>query len=89
MRFTIVRRGIGFIWRIGQFDISASIKRAHTHLRKHSHAAFTWFHFYAYIYVCLQVIHMAYLGQTEKSINWGLIAILIKPTEDENKIIGK
>ena len=82
-------RGFGFVWRIGHFDVSGSIKAVHTHIRRNSHVLFTWFHFYAYIYVCINVILMAYRGETEKSINWGLIAVLIKPTDDENKIIGK
>lgn len=81
--------GFGFVVRIGQFDISGSINRAHRHLRRRSHMLFTWFHFLCYCYVCFEVIKMAYDGNTEKSINWGLIAILIKPTDEENKIIGK
>ena len=81
--------GFGFVYRIGSFDISASISKVHHKLRNKSHVLFTWFHFLCYVYVCIHVIEMAYLGQTEKSINWGLIAILIKPTDDENKIIGK
>jgi hypothetical protein len=84
-----LRNGVGFVARVGQFNISASIVEAHHRLRKKSHVLFTWFHFACYVYVCCQVIHMAYRGETDKSINWGLIAILIKPTDSENKIIGK
>lgn len=81
--------GFGFVARVGKFNISASIVRAHRKLRAKSHVLFTWFHFGCYVYVCIQVIRMAYEGSTDKSINWGLIAILIKPTDEENKIIGK
>jgi hypothetical protein len=84
-----VHHGLGFVWRVGQFNVSASIVEAHHRLRQKSHVIFTWFHFICYVYICSQVIYMAYRGETEKSINWGLIAILTKPTDSENKIIGK
>ena len=49
--------------------------------------AIAWFHFGCYLYVCSAVVIMAAKGQTEKSINWGLIAILMKPTDAEDAAI--
>lgn len=48
-----------------------------------------WFHFGCYLYVCTNVVIMAAREQTEKSINWGLIAILMKPTDAEDDAIIK
>ena len=38
-----------------------------------------WFQLICFLYVAINVILMADAGETEKSINWALVALIIKP----------
>lgn len=38
-----------------------------------------WFQFLCFLYVAVESIRMAAEGDHEKSINWALVAIIIKP----------
>lgn len=42
-------------------------------------AAASWFQLLCFLYVAAHAILMAHDGDTEKSINWALVALIIKP----------
>ena len=44
-----------------------------------------WFQLGCFFYIALHVILMAHAGDSEKSINWALIALIIKPWGKEIK----